>query len=121
MTDRHPILAALDDLQALPPDWDGYGAIPIDPAILSAARDFVPAIPDSLVATTRVVPMTRGRLQFEWHRRGCMLEIEFESADRIHYLKWVADRICPEEEIIPAGDGDAIRGLFGWFTSPASG
>jgi hypothetical protein len=113
--DKAATFRALEELQSLPPNWSGYGASPIDPDRIRAAKAFISALPCDLIATPKVVPMTRGRLQFEWHRGNRSLEFEFESSDRIHYLKWDSDAGIEEEDAIPVNDGANIHALLRWF------
>jgi len=61
--------------------------------------------------------MTRGRLQFEWHRGDRSLELEFETSDRLHYLKWDSDTNIEEENVISVSDTDTIHSLLRWFAS----
>ena len=114
--DKAATLCALEELKTLPLNWSGYGASPIDHDLIQAAKEFISALPCDLIATPKVVPMTRGRLQFEWHRGNRSLELEFESSDRIHYLKWDSDAGIEEEDAIPVSDGEKIGALLRWFT-----
>jgi hypothetical protein len=113
--DKAATLSALEELKALPPNWSGYGASPIDHALIHSAREFISALPCDLIATPKVVPMTRGRLQFEWHRGNRSLELEFESSDRIHYLKWDSGAGIEEEDTISVNDRSEIHALLRWF------
>ena len=63
----------LDRLGRLEADWDGYGAPPIDPAIIASARKWVRELPDQVTTSPDarprrpvVVPIPLGNLQFEW-------------------------------------------------------
>ena len=113
--DKAATLTALEELKTLPPNWSGYSASPIDHDLIQAAKEFISALPRDIIATPKVVPMTRGRLQFEWHRGNRSLELEFESSDRIHYLKWDSDAGIEEEDAIPVKDRAKIRDLLRWF------
>jgi hypothetical protein len=113
--DKAATLSALEGLKALPPNWSGYTAIPIDRRLLQAAKELIWALPSDIIGTAKVVPMTRGRLQFEWHRGNRSLELEFESSDRIHYLKWDSDAGIEEEDVIPVDDVSRIHALLRWF------
>jgi hypothetical protein len=115
LLDKEATLRALAEFRALPPNWNGYGAIPVDHQIIQAAADFILALPSDLAATPKVVPMTRGRLQFEWHRGNRSLELEFESSDRLHYLKWDSDANVEEEDVIPVHDTGSVHALLRWF------
>ena len=68
-------------LLGLPPGWNSYCAKPISSDAVSKATAFLLKF-DALVpnlAAPAVVPTVRGGLQFEWHRHGVDLEVEFGS------------------------------------------
>ncbi len=101
--DKSAVLGQLEQLALLPRDWIGYGADPIDSKVIEAASRFIDLLPSDAISTPQVVPMTRGRLQFEWHRGNRSLELEFETPALIHYLKYDPDREIEEESKTPAG------------------
>ncbi len=115
--DREVALAALKALRSLPPDWSGRGAVQIERRVLRAAEDFILYLPSDIIATPEIVPMTRGRLQFEWHQGNRSLEIELESEQLLHYLKWDSDAHIEEEDVISVHDTDTIQGLLRWFAA----
>jgi hypothetical protein len=115
--DKSAALAELQRLRALPPNWSGYGDVPIDRRVIGAAEDFIFFLPSDIITTPKAVPMTRGRLQFEWHRGNRSLELEFETSDRLHYLKWDSDANIEEEDVISVNDTDMILALLRWFAS----
>lgn len=117
LLDRAEAFGKLERIMILPLDWNGYGAIPIDRNIGAAAERFIEMLPANVVTTPAVVPMTLGRLQFEWHRGNRSLEIEFESPASIHYLKCDDDLDISEEEIIPANSTAELHALLRWFAS----
>jgi hypothetical protein len=104
-------------LKHLADDWDGYGAAPIDKSVIELANRFIFLYESKILRTPAVVPMTRGRLQFEWHRDSRSLEIEFEDPRSVHYLKWDSGRGVEEEDIISVSDRPTIIGLLDWFFS----
>ena len=91
----------LDSLGALAPNWDGYGAPVIDPAVIEAARSFIARLPEGLVSRPQVVPMSNGTLQLEWHDGPKSLELEFESPSSIRYLQWHPEQGVEEEDSFP--------------------
>jgi hypothetical protein len=108
---------ALDDLERLPVNWNGYGTSPIDPDTIAAARGLVPTLISQPAGMPSIVPMTRGRLQFEWHRGVRSLELELASAAVIRYLKWDPTQGISEEAELPIGRGDEVRQLVAWFAA----
>jgi hypothetical protein len=111
------VAAELDRLSQLPQNWDGYGAPAINPAILTAARWFIQALPENLVYRPRVVPMSTGNLQFEWHDGSKVLELEFETPGAIHFLQWHPEAGVAEEESFSATDVGRAVDLIQWFLS----
>lgn len=105
----------IDKLASLQPDWDGGGAPRIDPQIIQAARRFIAELPEHVAMRPMVVPLSSGSLQFEWHRGRRALELEFESPEEIHYLKWDPDNHVEEEQVISAVSRPAILAMIRWF------
>ena len=114
--DRLSISERIEALRSLETGWNGYGAGPIDPGAIEAAKRFAAAIPGE-VAEPQVVPMTWGRLQLEWHRGNRSLELEFETPTAVHYLKFDPDRGVEEEDILAADDTGRLIGLLDWFSA----
>lgn len=106
----------LDRLKLLDEDWDGYGADPIDEQMIDLAHEFLYQYSSRFRTYPQIVPMTRGRLQFEWHRGNRSLEIEFEIPGEIHYLKWDSDQGIEDEDIVPLYDRHTITALLDWFS-----
>ena len=65
----------------LPPNWNTYGARPVDRAVaLAAARLLQDVVsPDSPCA--EVIPTTTGGVQIEWHVHGIDLEVRITCPD----------------------------------------
>jgi len=111
------VLGELDSLRHLPENWNGYGADPIDPKVIDSAEQFIASLPGTTIAAPKVVPMTRGRLQFEWHRGNRSLELEFETPEQVHYLKWDTDAGIEEEDILSLAEIGKVHELLGWFST----
>lgn len=69
-------------LGELTADWDSYGARPIDPHCAMAAIRLVLSLLGPSIPTPAIVPLNRGGIQLEWHRRGVDLEIAVQSPVR---------------------------------------
>lgn len=106
------VLNALDALAKLPPNWNGYGAEPIDRRTLAAVRDSLLAAPPDIAPAPQIVPMTRGRVQLEWHRADRSLELEFETPDVVRYLKWDPAEGVEEEASLSASDRKSLFALM---------
>lgn len=105
----------LDRLGKLEPNWDAEGALPIDPAVIDAARTLISRLPDNLASTPAVVPMRKGNLQFEWNDGRRSLELEIEDPGTIHYLKWDSGEGIEEEDLLPIDNIDGAVSLIRWF------
>lgn len=111
--------ARLDQLAALEPNWDGYGAPALNRGIIAAARQFVGRLASCITVQPLVVPISSGALQLEWHRGQKILELEIEDATSIHYLKWDPATGLEEEDIFPISDSAKGASLIGWFMGAA--
>jgi hypothetical protein len=113
------VQSALDSLRALGSNWDGYGALRIDPEVIDAAKMLVATLPDRRASGARVVPMSNGTLQLEWHQGSKSLELEFESPSSIRYLQWHPEQQIEEEDSFPIANGEKPLRLIRWFTAGA--
>jgi hypothetical protein len=115
--DKPLSLAQLDRLRDISEGWNGYGAQVIDRITIEAAKQFINDLPDDAITTPLVVPMTRGRLQFEWHRGNRSLELEFENPRRINYLKVDDDTGVEEEDSLYLWQARELFELIHWFSA----
>jgi hypothetical protein len=107
----------LDELARLDRNWNGYQAAPIDPATIATARRLADQLDLSEAGIPQVVPMTHGRLQFEWHRGTRSLELELESSALVRYLKWDSSLGLSEEDTLPSEDMVRLQALLIWFAA----
>ena len=112
---KESVIAQLDRLSELRAGWDGYNAPPIDASIIEAAKQVVLDLQPHLTYRPTVVPMSSGALQFEWHDGDRTLELEFENATTIHYLRWDPHEDIRDENFIPTRDLKAVETLIKWF------
>ena len=106
-----PTVRSLGELLQLKPNWDSYGAQPVDSHCVAAALQLaLDTLRDNTPAPS-VVPTSRGGLQLEWHTRGLDLEVEFLSATRICGL--FEDRVGNEgwEEDLTFDRGPLVRAI----------
>jgi hypothetical protein len=94
-----------------------YNMEPVDDRVIETIGIFLTNVPEDIIGEPKIVPMTRGRLQFEWHRGNRTLEFEFEKGETIHYLKWDSDEGIEEEEVVSVYQTDKIESLLRWFSS----
>jgi hypothetical protein len=114
------VLRELVRLAALQPNWDAQGAKPINAEFIGAARSLVAALPPNLIWAPAVVPMAKGNLQFEWHDGPRSLELEFESPETIHYLKWHPEAGVEEEGCYSVRDTIQTVDAIHWFMKGSS-
>jgi hypothetical protein len=76
-----PLMQGFADLLTLPLNWDSYGAGPIDPRLVQEAMDFMNKLLGPSSPAPRVVPLSSGGLQLEWHRNGVDLEVLFDQGE----------------------------------------
>jgi hypothetical protein len=73
-----PLMQGFVDLMTLPPNWDSYGAGPIDQRVIHEAMSMINGLLVPASPAPRIVPLSSGGLQLEWHRRGVDLEVVFD-------------------------------------------
>ncbi|HUY37003.1 MAG TPA: hypothetical protein VMV69_30070 [Pirellulales bacterium] len=79
-----PTVQGLARLVTLGPNWDSYGAPPIDVSRIQAAVDLLRAIMRPETPAPAVLATSSGGLQFEWHENGVDLEIEAGASRDFH-------------------------------------
>jgi hypothetical protein len=65
---------------SLPDNWDGYGAAHVEHETVRRAWSFLGRVIPPDGEAPDIGPTKDGRLQFEWHRLNCDLEIRMRSA-----------------------------------------
>lgn len=115
LLDTQAIIDGIAEIGKLRRNWDGYQAETISSFARSTAMWVATRFRTDIVETPKVVPMTRGRLQFEWRRGERSLEIEFDDSDFARYLKWDGEISFSEEGQVPWRDWVAIQELLFWF------
>jgi hypothetical protein len=83
---ENPTAEALDSLLTLPPNWDSYGARPVDHGCAAYALEVLRSIMGDNTPPPQVVPTSVGGVQLEWHERGIDVEIEVRKPDCGHVL-----------------------------------
>jgi hypothetical protein len=90
-----PLMQGFVDLLTLPPNWDSYGAGAVDTSVVHAAINFINGFLGPSSPAPRVVPLSSGGLQLEWHRKGVDLEIVFDRDEKPFF--YCRDRTSGEE------------------------
>jgi len=78
-------------IAALKENWDSYGAGPISPAALAAARAFLD--------DAQVVPCSSGGVQLEWHTLGGDVELQFNPDGTADFF---ASNVSDRDELAEA-------------------
>lgn len=76
-------LNRIRDLAALGPNWDSYGARPLQRDAIVHAIRLLAVVMQSHVSSPEIVPTSSGGLQLEWHRNGAVLEMEVTPERRV--------------------------------------
>lgn len=95
-----------DDIQALlrlPPGWDSYGAMRIDPRAASAAFRLLSEIMQDNSPAPSAAPLSDSGIQLDWHTRGIDVELMISQTGRASV--WCRDRQTGIE-----WDGEPTRG-----------
>lgn len=107
--------AGLDQVSALAPNWDGHGASAIEPESVRAVRAWGQAMPGwAFAPAPAVVPLSSGVVQLEWHVGSRILELEFESPEVVHFLRWDPVHGVQDEDAFPARDRTRSAELIAW-------
>lgn len=107
--------ARLDQIAALEPNWDGHGAPAVEGALLRAVRAWGQSMPGwAFAPPPAVVPLSSGGVQLEWRAADRLLELEFETPELLHFLRWQPARGIEEEDTFPATDRTRAEQLVGW-------
>jgi len=100
------------DLFTLPHNWDSYGAGPIDPRVVHDAMNLTNSLLGPTSPAPRVVPLSSGGVQLEWHRQGIDLEIVFDRDGRPFF--YYRNRVTGDEfEHALPQDSALLRSILG--------
>lgn len=88
-----PTLKRLAQLEALEPDWDSYGALPLTSIALARADALVRKVVDvygesvgGRAAPYTVMPIADGGVSIEWRGVGADLELDIGPSGGLSYL-----------------------------------
>lgn len=112
------VLAQVQDLQALPDNWDGYGAPRIGSDVANSATKLVQIVSKSIPITPSVVPTTTGGVQLEWSVAGRSLELEVVSATDVEFLRYAPNDGIEDEGVFPLMQPTGmlkLAELLGWL------
>lgn len=78
--------AKLEEFKALEKNWDSYGGLPIDSAIIKAAHEWLDNMPVD-IDFSHIGPCCDGTVGLEWDTGGRRLELEIETPDTMAFVK----------------------------------
>jgi len=79
-----PTIHPICELLKFKNGWDTYGGRHIEEDIIANALAWTFEVFPKCSLTPSVVPTSHGGLQYEWHRCGIDLEVEFVDSVRVH-------------------------------------
>lgn len=72
-------------LECSTPDWDGHGAVEIDPFVIQIAEDFLRALPDS-IRMPEFAPEPDGAISLDWiESKHRMISVSIGKSFRLPY------------------------------------
>jgi hypothetical protein len=107
-----PLMQGLVDLLTLPENWDSYGAPPIVPKIINDAMSLMNGVLGPSSPAPRVVPLSSGGLQLEWHRNGIDLEVVFDRDEQAFFYLRNRQNDDESEHSLP-GERELLRSIIG--------
>lgn len=81
-----PLLSQICDLGLLPPNWNTYGAQPIDPDTAAFAAAILLTLLSADDPVPSIVPTSPGGILLEWHDGGIDLEVDIRSPSSVQVL-----------------------------------
>lgn len=113
-----PICKKLCELLDLPPNWDSYGALPIEPRNVAIALDILNETINTGTPRPSVVPTNQGGVQLEWHTDGIDLEVKIGPGTKVHiFFEDKSRGIVIENEDHPRVQSGVLVGLIERLTS----
>jgi hypothetical protein len=100
------------DLLTLKPNWDSYSADAIDPKLVHDAMNLINGLLAPTSPAPRVVPLSSGGLQLEWHRQGIDLEVVFDRDGQPFFYYRNHVNGDESEHMLPQGNA-LLRSIIG--------
>lgn len=96
-------LKSVANLLSLQPNWDSYGALPIDPKCAGLALSILTQLMEDQTPPPTIVPTVSGGVQLEWHMKGIDLEVEVSSPTQGSYYVFDHHTGCEQEGSVTEG------------------
>lgn len=90
------VLQRVIQLHALPKNWDGYSAEPVNDSVITFALVVINNAMRLTTPAPQIVPMSNGGLQLEWHQKGWDLELSIDQPLKCEL--YFRDRASGEEQ-----------------------
>ncbi|MGI8828065.1 MAG: hypothetical protein ACR2JC_21030 [Chloroflexota bacterium] len=100
---------ALDEVAALPPNWDSYGSRPIQGATVDAARRLLHIGEVEGLPEAHVVPISGGGVQLEWYTPTRGLELVIHADGECEYVLVQRPDNAVVEGRLPSMDEKRVR------------
>ena len=94
---RQEDVSRLTEVSRLPKGWDSYGAMQIEPQVISHAREILEKTMDDEIPVPQIVPVYDGGIQLEWHTDSIDFEIHLAPSGKGGYF-WEDIAQCEEHE-----------------------
>jgi len=106
---------ALDEVAALPPNWDTYGSPSIHRRALEAARRLLRIGEAEGLPEPHIVPISGGGLQLEWYTPTHGLELVIHANGEFEYLLVNRPEDVVAEGGLPSVDNQRAQAYMRWF------
>lgn len=104
----------LNDVRAIPADWDGYGSPVLSDRAYQQARRLIFAVEVEYLPTPHLGPESGGAVQFDWYNNSHALELHFLADGTVSYLKTV-NGDCEDDGELPLSAINEWRALVEWL------
>lgn len=104
----------LNEVRALPADWDGYGSPVLSDRAFQQACQLIFVVEVEYLPTPHLGPESGGAVQFDWCNGRHALELHFLADGTVSYLKTV-NGDCEEDGELPLGAINEWRSLVEWL------
>ena len=104
----------LNEVRALPANWDGYGSPVMSERAFQQACKLIFAVEVEYLPTPHLGPESGGAVQFDWCNGRHALELHFLADGTVSYLKTV-NGDCEEDGELPPDAINEWRSLVEWL------
>jgi hypothetical protein len=111
-----PSIRRLQELAALPQNWDSYGSPPPQRNTLEMAYRILKLTDVEGAPVPFISPTAGGGIQFSWERTGKTLEVSVRPDGTLEFLA-EEERARPAEGVMPHSHVQEVRALINWFLS----